>query len=129
MSEEIPHKIIDHIRFEVLSPQMIRRISVVEVQTADTYDESGMPVTSGLMDGRLGTLEPRQRCQTCGNTAVRCPGHFGHIELATPVIHVEFAGVIYDLLRSTCRSCGHILLSSEAIEKYKRKIEYYKETL
>ena len=129
MAEENLYKVIGRIRFEVLSPQTIRRISVAEIQTADTYDESGMPVTSGLMDGRLGTLEPRQRCLTCGNTAERCPGHFGHIELATPVIHVEFAKTIHELLKATCRNCGHILLSPADIEKYKEEMKRLRETL
>ncbi|MGC9346203.1 MAG: DNA-directed RNA polymerase subunit A', partial [Candidatus Bathyarchaeales archaeon] len=99
------------------SPQDIRKLSVVEVQTPDTYDEDGAPITAGLMDGRLGTLEPRQRCKTCGNTAIRCPGHFGHIELAVPIIHIEFTKIIYNLLRSTCRNCGRILLPDDRIEK------------
>ena len=121
--EEAVHKVIDKLSFGVLSPQDIRRLSVAEIQTADTYDEDGAPITSGLMDGRLGTLEPRQRCKTCGNTAIRCPGHFGHIELAVPLIHVEFTKIIYDLLGSTCRNCGRVLLSPNRITKIRAKID------
>ncbi|MEM0313099.1 MAG: DNA-directed RNA polymerase subunit A' [Candidatus Bathyarchaeia archaeon] len=121
--EEVAHEVIDEIRFGIFSPQEIRKLSVVEIQTPDTYDEDGAPIASGLMDGRLGTLEPGQRCKTCGNTAARCPGHFGHIELAVPVIHVEFSRIIYDLLRVTCRNCGRILLSDDAVKKHKARIE------
>ncbi|MFQ6095814.1 MAG: DNA-directed RNA polymerase subunit A', partial [Candidatus Bathyarchaeia archaeon] len=117
------YKIIDGIKFGVLSPHEIRKLSVVEVRMADTYDEDGAPIASGLMDGRLGTLEPRQRCRTCGNTAAQCPGHFGHIELAVPVIHVEFTKLIYKILKATCRNCGRILLSNETIEAYKARME------
>ena len=126
-SEELVYKVIDEIKFGILSPQEIRKYSVAEIQTADTYDEDGAPIASGLMDGRLGTLEPRQRCKTCGNTAARCPGHFGHIELAVPVIHVEFTKIIYDLLSHTCRNCGRILLSSERIAKLKARMNRLKE--
>src|SRR6266702_1617168 len=59
-------KVIQSIRFTLLSPTELRKISAVEVQAADTYDEDGVPIVSGLMDGRLGTLEPRQKCKTCG---------------------------------------------------------------
>jgi DNA-directed RNA polymerase subunit A' len=121
--EEGVHKVIDELYFGILSPQDIRRFSVAEIQTADTYDEDGAPITSGLMDGRLGTLEPRQRCKTCGNTAIRCPGHFGHIELAVPIIHVVFTKIIYNLLGATCRNCGRILLSSDRMEKIRAKIK------
>ncbi|MEM2491889.1 MAG: DNA-directed RNA polymerase subunit A', partial [Candidatus Bathyarchaeia archaeon] len=89
MSEEV-YKRIDRILFSLLSPSEIRKMSVAEITTPDTYDEDGVPIPSGLMDERLGTLEPRQKCKTCGNTAALCPGHFGHIELAEPVVHISF---------------------------------------
>jgi DNA-directed RNA polymerase subunit A' len=120
--EETIHKIIDELYFGIFSPQDIRRQSVAEIQTADTYDEDGAPITSGLMDGRLGTLEPRQRCKTCGNTAIRCPGHFGHIELAVPIIHIEFTKIIHNLLQATCRNCGRILLPEDRVKKIKENI-------
>ena len=72
-------KAIDGIRFSVWSPTEIRKYSVAEITAPETYDEDGMPVQGGLMDGRLGTLEPGQKCLTCGNTAARCPGHFWDI--------------------------------------------------
>jgi len=111
-------KVIGSIHFTLLAPSEIRRLSAVEIQTADTYDEDGVPIVSGLMDGRLGTLEPRQKCKTCGNTASACPGHFGHIELAQPVVHVAFAKLLHKLLQVTCRNCGRILLSADKIKSY-----------
>ncbi|HDJ25812.1 MAG TPA: DNA-directed RNA polymerase subunit A', partial [Candidatus Bathyarchaeota archaeon] len=111
-------KAIKAVEFGVLSPDEIRKMSVVEVQMPDTYDESGEPIVGGLMDGRLGTLEPGQRCRTCGNKDPFCPGHFGHIELAVPVIHVEFVKIIHDLLRATCRNCGRLRIPTE--EEVKR---------
>ena len=127
--EEDYQKVIDEIRFGVLSPQEIRKQSMVEIQTADTYDEDGATIPSGLMDGRLGTLEPRQRCRTCGNTASGCPGHFGHVELAKPIIHVAFTKKVYVLLQVTCGRCARILLSDKDIERYKRRIQRVRELL
>ncbi|MBL7080215.1 DNA-directed RNA polymerase subunit A' [Candidatus Bathyarchaeota archaeon] len=114
-------KVIDAIKFGVLPPDEIRRLSVVEINTSDTYDEDGGSIAGGLMDQRLGTLEPRQRCRTCGNISINCPGHYGHIELAVPVIHVEFAKHIYKLLSTTCRSCGRVLLTPEDNEIYRER--------
>jgi DNA-directed RNA polymerase subunit A' len=119
--EEAYDKVIDEIRFGVISPQEIRKLSVVEIQTADTYDEDGAVIPSGLMDNRLGVLEPGQRCRTCGNTAARCPGHFGHIELAVPIIHVEFTKKTYDLLQAFCRNCGRVLLSENSVTRFKKQ--------
>src|SRR2546426_949699 len=126
---EEPSKIIQGIRFTLVSPTEIRKLSAVDVQAADTYDEDGVPITSGLMDGRLGTLEPRQKCKTCGNTASACPGHFGHIELAEPVIHSAFAKLIHRYLSITCRNCGRILLTEEKIEKYRARHAELKQRL
>ncbi|MDH5794592.1 MAG: DNA-directed RNA polymerase subunit A' [Candidatus Bathyarchaeota archaeon] len=121
--EDALEKLISEIRFGIVSPQEIRRLSVVEVQTADTYDEDGAVIPSGLMDNRLGVLEPGQRCRTCGNTATRCPGHFGHIELAVPIVHVEFTKKIHDLLQAFCRNCGRILLPDKSIERTRNQTE------
>jgi len=121
--EEIVHRVVDEISFGLLSPQDMRKLSVVEIQTPDTYDEDGAPITAGLMDGRLGTLEPRQRCKTCGNTAIRCPGHFGHIELSVPITHIAFTKIIYNILRATCRNCGRILFSDDVMEKVQARID------
>ena len=113
-------KSIDGIRFSIWSPTEIRKYSVAEITAPETYDEDGMPVQGGLMDGRLGTLEPGQKCLTCGNTAARCPGHFGHIELAEPVLHIAFIDNIYKLLQSTCRSCARLKVPQDDIEVFKK---------
>ncbi len=111
-------KAIDGIKFSVWSPTEIRKYSVAEITAPETYDEDGMAVQGGLMDGRLGTLEPGQKCLTCGNTAARCPGHFGHIELAEPVLHIAFIDNIHKLLLATCRSCSRLKLPQEDLDSY-----------
>ncbi len=112
-------KILGGIRFSVWSPVEVRKFSVAEITAPETYDEDGMPVQGGLMDNRLGTLEPGQKCATCGNTSAKCPGHFGHIELAEPVLHIAFVDDIHKLLLITCRSCNRIKLKPEDLAKYK----------
>lgn len=111
-------KSIDGIRFSVWSPTEIRKYSVAEITAPETYDEEGVPVHGGLMDGHLGSLEPGQKCLTCGNTAARCPGHFGHIELAEPVMHIAFIDNIHKLLQSTCRSCSRLKVPQETLDEF-----------
>ena len=106
-------KMIEKIKFGLLSPDEIRKMSAARIITADTYDEDGLPIPSGLMDQRLGTIEPGQRCQTCGNLVSNCMGHFGHIELARPVIHVGYAKKVLKVLRSICPECSRLMLSEE----------------
>ena len=111
-------KSIDGIRFSVWSPTEIRKYSVAEITAPETYDEEGVPVHGGLMDGHLGSLEPGQKCLTCGNTAARCPGHFGHIELAEPVMHIAFMDSIHKLLLSTCRTCSRLKVPQETLDEF-----------
>lgn len=99
-------------------------MSAAEITVPDTYDEDGYPIEGGLMDKRLGVIDPGLRCETCGGArAGECPGHFGHVELARPVIHVGFAKTIHRVLESTCRECGRIKLTDEEIEEYFHKFE------
>jgi DNA-directed RNA polymerase subunit A' len=102
-------KRIKGLQFAFLSPDEIRRMSGVKIITADTYDDDGYPIEMGLMDLHLGVIEPNLRCRTCGGRVNECPGHFGIIELAMPVIHVGYAKEIKRLLQSTCRACGRML--------------------
>ncbi len=111
-------KKIDSMEFGLLSPEDVRKMSVAQIVVADTYDEDGYPIESGIMDPRLGVIDPGQRCRTCGNRVGNCPGHFGHIELARPVMHEGYAKVIHKVLRAVCRECSRVLLTDEEIEHF-----------
>ncbi len=108
-------KVISSIKMGLLSPDDIRKMSVQRILTADTFSEDGMPIKSGLMDTALGTIDPSTVCATCGNRIGACPGHFGHIELQRPVVHVGFNKIIYKILQVVCRSCSRIMLPPEEI--------------
>ncbi|CAC11535.1 probable DNA-directed RNA polymerase, chain A [Thermoplasma acidophilum] len=116
-------KRISSIKFALLSPDEIRKLSQVKVITADTYDDDGYPIEHGLMDLHMGVIEPGLRCATCGGKVDECPGHFGHIELAMPVVHVGFVKEIKMFLDATCRSCGRIKLTDDEIRTYLPEIQ------
>jgi len=112
-------KVIDKIKFSVFSPDMIRKISAAKITVPDTYNEDGYPIDGGLVDQRLGVIDPGLRCKTCGGKIRSCSGHFGHIELVRPVIHPEFARFIFVLLNATCQSCHRVLVSKKQIDDFK----------
>ncbi|UCD14708.1 MAG: DNA-directed RNA polymerase subunit A' [Thermoplasmatales archaeon] len=118
-------KKIGVLKFSVLSPNEIRKMSATKVITADTYDDDGFPIPMGLMDQKMGIIEPGLRCKTCSLKVGKdgCPGHFGHIDLAMPVVHVGFVKTIRNSLRATCRSCGRILLTDKQLDGYKSIIK------
>ena len=116
-------KRIYKIQFALLSPDEVRKLSQVKVITADTYDDDGYPIERGLMDLHMGVIEPGLKCATCGGKVDECPGHFGNIELAMPVLHVGFIKEIKTFLDSTCKVCGRIKLTSDEISNYRGKFE------
>ncbi len=42
-----------------------------------------------------------------------CPGHFGHIELAKPCLHIGFMPTILKVLRCVCFHCSSLLVSPD----------------
>jgi len=112
------YKYIDSIEFGLMSPKMIESMAKAKIVTPELYDKEGYPVDGGLMDVRLGVIDPGLRCKTDGQKLKESFGHFGYLELARPVVHISFTGFILDLLRSTCRACGRILIPKEKIKFY-----------
>jgi DNA-directed RNA polymerase subunit A' len=121
---EIPvYKQVDKIVFEVMSPKFIKEMASAKIVTPELYDKEGYPVDGGLMDVRLGVIDPGLRCKTCGQKLKECPGHFGFIELARPVVHIRFVKLVLDLLRSTCRECGGLLIPKNKLNQYKDDLD------
>ena len=54
-------------------------------------------------------------CATCRLTYFTCPGHFGHIELPSPVYHPLFMVNMFNLLRGTCLFCHRFKLSRSVV--------------
>ena len=127
---KIPKR-IDSIKFSLMDPNEIRKMSAVEVKTADTYKDDGHAFKQGLMDPKMGVIDPGIRCETCGNKHDECPSHFGHIALELPVMHIGFTALIKTALKCTCNDCSQILLHSAAdthpLDPEKSEQDYYRD--
>ena len=106
-------KRIAQIRFGLMDPIEIRKMSAVEVKTADTYKDDGHAYRQGLMDPHMGVIEPGLVCPTDNCKYDESPGHFGHIQLELPVMHIGFVNLIKTALKATCSKCSNILLHKE----------------
>lgn len=104
-----PSKIIG-VQFSILSPDEIRKNSVVEVTSRDTYINN-KPVIGGLFDPRMGVLEPGTICPTDGYTYIDTPGYFGHIEMARPVFFIQHLREIMKISRCVCFKCSKLLIN------------------
>lgn len=98
---------ISGIEFGTLSAKQVRKLSVVQITAHDVFDK-GVPKYGGLSDLRLGTIDRQFKCHTCKHDALGCAGHFGHIELASPVYHISFVKTIVKVLQCVCVECGEL---------------------
>jgi DNA-directed RNA polymerase subunit A' len=111
-------KQIKEINFALLNPEQIKKLSSAKIVTPELYDIDGYPVDGGLMDLRLGTIDPGVRCRTCGGRIRECLGHPGSIDLARPVIHLKYLPLIELGLKCFCKECGRLMLSDKNLSKY-----------
>jgi DNA-directed RNA polymerase II subunit RPB1 len=93
----------------MLSPEEIRRNSVAEITSRET-SVNGKQVIGGLLDPRMGVLEPGLICPTDGHTYIDTPGYFGHIELARPVFALQHIKTIIGCLKCVCMKCSKLLV-------------------
>ena len=103
------------VQFSILSPEEIRKGSVAEIVSRDTYINN-KPVIGGLFDPRMGVLEPGLICPTDGFDYMKTPGYFGHIELSRPVFYIQYLTTIIKILRCICFKCSKLLISKEKYE-------------
>ena len=66
-------KNVNGLQFSIMSPEEIRKTSVVEITKHDTYDKD-VPVIKGLFDIRMGSTEMGKICGTCNQDNINCSG-------------------------------------------------------
>ena len=105
----IPSRVIG-MQFSILSADEIRKSSVAEITSRDTYINN-KPVIGGLFDPRMGVSDPGLICPTDGHNYMKTPGYFGHINLARPVFYIQYLNTILKILRCICVKCSKLLIS------------------
>lgn len=107
--DRLPTLIIMNNLLTVYSEEEVKQMAVVKV----TNDE--MSGYGSVNDPRMGVTENDKVCSYCYKDRLSCPGHFGYIELASPIYHPLFMRLIIKVLNCVCNSCGGLLLSPEEI--------------
>ena len=121
-----PSRIIG-LQFSILSPDEIRKASVANIVTRDTY-VNNKPVIGGLFDPRMGVLDPGLICPTDGLNYMQTPGYFGHIELARPIFYIQYLNTILKILRCVCVKCSKLLIDKSKYD-YLLKLDSQKRWL
>ncbi|AYV85739.1 MAG: dna-directed rna polymerase subunit 1 [Satyrvirus sp.] len=104
---------ISRIDFSIYRNPDILKDSAISDPSGITIAEinnNGEPVHGGANDRRLGVTENKFDCGTCGESALRCPGHFGHIKFAEPVFHMGYLLFLKNILSCICIRCNKLLV-------------------
>ena len=107
--------LVTGIQFSVMGADEIRKRSVAEILSTDTY-AGNEPIHGGLFDPRMGVTDHSKICTTCEQKNTFCPGHFGHIELAKPLFYIHYFDTIKKLLKCVCFKCSKLLIDKESAE-------------
>lgn len=101
---------IVEIDWSLLSPEEIRKMSVVEIKSTTIYDSNTLPRDHSINDRRQGTVDRRYTCDFCQHKVETCDGHNGHMELSAAVYHVGYIKTNLKILKSTCYFCSRVVL-------------------
>ncbi len=104
--------LVQHVEFGIMSPDIIRKMSVCNVYQPMMY-EKGLPRLNSVLDLRMGSTDRRFRCSTCKHSVGVCNGHFGHIELNQPMYSPVYLDIVLKTVRCVCFWCSRNLSTVE----------------
>ncbi|KAJ3414278.1 hypothetical protein HDV05_006807 [Chytridiales sp. JEL 0842] len=116
-------KEISQVSFSFYTPDELRKLSVKSITNPVLLDALNRPTIGGLYDPALGPMEKDDVCATCSLNFFTCPGHFGHVELATPCYNPVTFRLMLKLLQSTCYYCHHLRMSRLQVHHFGAKIK------
>ena len=102
--------VIDSIHFGILSPNEIKKMSVVEI-----FSNKLMGPNS-IYDEAMGPIDNHKICPTCNCDNKSCPGHFGHISLNVQIIHPLFYRITMMFLKCFCIKCSSCLMTHDQLK-------------
>ncbi|CAN6207284.1 unnamed protein product [Urochloa humidicola] len=114
---------VDSIHFSFYRDDEIKRISVKKITKSERLDAKNLPVPGGLLNPAMGPINDADTCKSCGQQSIRCPGHFGHIELAKPLFNPLLFTSLKNLLHATCFHCHKFRLNKEQVDRYANELE------
>jgi DNA-directed RNA polymerase II subunit RPB1 len=102
------------VQLSVFGKDEINKYSVVPITYPELNEGTtiNIPKCNGINDPRLGPLSRSSPyvCPTDNLSYVKCPGYFGHINLAKPVYWPHYLEIVINILRFTCTNCSALLI-------------------
>ena len=106
--------LVTGVKFSVYGANEALGYSVVPITSSDMNEGTNpnIPKCNGVNDPRMGPLSNQSpyECPTDRMDYIKCPGYFGHIQLAKPVYWIHYLDYVIKILRFTCINCGSLLI-------------------
>lgn len=109
---EPPLRKLHSIKFDLMSSEEIKNYSGIEI------NESKQTGTGSISDTRMGIDTKHEKCATCDETYINCPGHFGYIKLNVPIFNPLYIEKVMTYLSFHCIFCFKFLLKPDVIKLY-----------
>lgn len=115
-------KRVTNLSFSLINPEEFIKHAACEITSADVYTKGKNPKQCGLNDRRMGTTDSNFTCDTCHNSVLKCPGHFGYLRLVLPVYNPLFLTQTMMILNIVCSKCSRLLGDSceDLLAQYQR---------
>ncbi|QCE05239.1 DNA-directed RNA polymerase I subunit RPA1 [Vigna unguiculata] len=123
LSTESATNSVKAVAFSFLTSDDLRRSSLVKITNPILLNPLLHPVPGGLYDPALGPLDDKSLCKSCGQGSKLCPGHFGHIELVSPVYNPLMFNILSSIIQRTCFSCHHFQASRKEVDMRTTQLE------
>lgn len=120
---EVVSKVVEAVGFNFYTNEEVHAISVKQITSPILFDNLRNPVSGGLYDPALGPIDQKGGCITCGQAAVHCPGHFGHIDLILPVYSPLVFKMLVRILKCICVFCHHFKMHKDRVNVFATKLE------
>ena len=107
---DFPLRDIEYIQFGIMSPEDMIKQSVCKIEVSKLNGDGS------VYDMRMGSMEQDDLCVSCKLNPKDCPGHFGHIELNTFVMHPMYMRYITNFLKCVCIKCYRVVLTDDHLK-------------
>ena len=89
----------------------------IQITNYELFEPDGTPITNGVYDLKMGTIDHNFLCLTCQNNKKICPGHRGKYKLKTSLLQPLGISQIRKILKIFCLDCGGLCIESDKLTK------------
>lgn len=110
--------VIYEVMYGYMSHEQLDRTAEVIVTNSSTNIQDPESLTNTLYDLRMGAINDKYVCTTCGFGQANCPGHNGMIKLNEPLINPMRHDKVRKVYELICRNCKRLLVTKTQLEQY-----------